>query len=46
MKKFFAFVIVTALSGCSIVNFEFATSQDKQDCLNQNPSNSCATIKK
>lgn len=44
MKKIsFAFCIasILALSGCSIFDFEFSTSQDNTECLKENPSHSC-----
>lgn len=47
MKKLFAIVFtVLTLSAChSGVNFEFATSQDNETCLKENPSHNCATEK-
>lgn len=43
----FALFTVVVLTACSSgINFEFATSQDKENCMKQNPSNSCSTVKK
>ncbi len=29
------------LNGCSVLNFEFATSQDNTECLKNDPSKKC-----
>lgn len=42
MKKSIVVILFgLLLTGCSILNLEFATSQDNSDCLKKNPSNIC-----
>lgn len=43
----FALITVAFLTACSSgVNFEFSTSQDKENCMEQNPSNTCSLAQK
>jgi len=47
MRKFIVVLFAAfTLTAChSGVNFEFATSQDNQECLKENPSNKCGPEK-
>jgi hypothetical protein len=42
MKKVsMALCLMCLLSGCSVLDFQFSTSQDDTKCLQENPSKDC-----